>query len=131
MDIFWKVTVGIMISVILSLTIWRNSSGISILLTIAVCAMSVSVGLSCLRPVILFIDSVLQIGNLNGAQFGILLKIVGIGLISQIAILICTDAGNQTLGKALQIVSSAVMLSISMPLLEQILQFIEAVLGEI
>ena len=131
MDIFLKVTAGILITAILSLVLSRNGTDMGLLLTICVCSMVIFAAFSYLEPVFAFAQRLIQIGQLSSELLNILLKVVGIGLISQIAGLICTDAGNQSLGKALQIVTTAVILCISIPLLEEILSLLETVLGEI
>lgn len=131
MDIFLKVTAGVLITAFLSLVMGRNSTGISLLLTIFVCSLVVIVALSYFRPVVDLLHRLVQIGQLGNDLLSILLKIVGISLISQIAGFICIDTGNQTLGKALQIITTAAILCVCVPLLEQILQLIENVLGGI
>lgn len=131
MDIFLKVTAGILITAILSLVLSRNGTDIGLLLTICVCSMVIFAAFSYLEPVFAFAQRLIQIGQLSSELLNILLKVVGIGLISQIAGLICADAGNQSLGKALQIVTTAIILCISIPLLEEILSLLETVLGEI
>lgn len=131
MDIFLKVTAGVLITAFLSLVMGRNSTGISLLLTIFVCSLVVIVALSYFRPVVDLLHRLVQIGQLGNDLLSILLKIVGISLISQIACFICMDTSNQTLGKALQIITTAAILCVCVPLLEQILQLIENVLGEI
>ena len=131
MDIFLKVTAGILITAILSLVLSRNGTDIGLLLTICVCSMVIFAAFSYLEPVFALAQRLIQIGQLSSELLNILLKVVGIGLISQIAGLICADAGNQSLGKALQIVTTAIILCISIPLLEEILSLLETVLGEI
>ena len=101
------------------------------LLIICVCSMVVVGALSYLKPVLAFARRLIHTGQLNNELLSVLLKAVGIGLVSQIAGLICSDAGNQSLGKALQMITTAVILCISLPLLEEILSLLETVLGEI
>ena len=131
MDIFLKVTAGILITAILSLVLSKQGADISLLLTIGVCCMVVVAAFTYLRPVLEFANKLIQVGRLNNELLNVLLRVVGIGLISQIAGFICADAGNQSLGKALQIMSTAVILCVSVPILEEMLSLIETVLGEV
>ena len=131
MEIFLKVTAGILISSILGLTLLRQDSAISLLLSICVCSMVLIAAGTYLRPIIEFTDRLVQVGQLNVERFHILLKVVGVGLISQIATLICSDAGYQSLGKTLQIIAGAVILCICIPLLDEMLTLIETILGEV
>ena len=131
MDIFLKVSAGILITAILSLAISGQNKDISLLLTILVCCMSMLTITSYLEPILDFARKLIQVGKLKNDYLQVLMKIVGIGVISQVAGFICRDAGNQSLAKVLQIVTTTVVLCICIPLLEEILALIETVLGEI
>lgn len=131
MDIYLKVTAGILMTAILSIVLSKQGADISLLLTICVCSMVILATSVYFKPILEFANRLIEVGQLNDALLEVLLKVVGIGLISQIAGFICVDAGNQSLGKALQILTTAVILCISVPLLEEMLSLIESVLGEI
>ena len=131
MDIFIKVSAGILITAILCLVISGQNKDISLLLTIFMCCVSILAATSYLEPILDFARKLIQVGNLKNDYLQVLMKIVGIGVISQVAGFICRDAGNQSLAKVLQIVTTSVVLCICIPLLEEILALIETVLGEI
>ena len=61
----------------------------------------------------------------------ILLKAVGIGILSEITCMICTDSGNAALGKVIQFLTSAVILWLCIPLFTQLIELIEGVLGAV
>ena len=131
MDIYLKVTAGILITAILSLVLSKYSADISLLLTVCVCSMVILTSSAFVMPVLDFARRLAEIGQLNFDMLEVLQKVVGIGLVSQIAGFICTDAGNQTLAKALQIITTAVLLCVSVPLFDEILSLVEIVLGEL
>lgn len=131
MDIYLKVTAGILITAIMSVVLSKQSKDMALLLTLCVCAMVVLAAAAYLKPALTLAHKLVQIGQLNHQWLDILLKIAGIGLLSQVAGFVCNDAGNQSLAKALQIITTAVLLSISVPLLEEILSLLETILGEI
>ena len=131
MDVFLKVTAGVLITAILSLVLGKQSTDLSMLLTMAVCCMVVGAAFSYFSPVLDFARKLIEIGKLDHGLLDVLLKTVGIGMISQIAGMVCADAGKQSLGKVLQILTTAVILCIAVPVLEEMLSLIEAVLGEV
>lgn len=131
MDLYLKITAGILIASILCLVVSGHSKDLSLILTLFVCAAALISGVVFLKPVISFARKVSSVGNLNQEHVQILLKTIGIGIISQICGLICNDAGNQSLAKVLQIVTTVVILCISVPLLEELLSLIVSFLGEI
>ena len=61
----------------------------------------------------------------------ILLKSVGIGLVAEIAGLICTDAGNAALGKTIQILATAVILWLALPLMGALLELVRRIMEEV
>lgn len=131
MDVFLKTISGVLIAIVLGLILARQGKDISVLLTIAVCCMVVTAAVTYLNPVVVFFDKLESIGQLDSGMLTILLKAVGIGLLSEITSLICADAGNAALGKTLQIFASAVILWISIPLLTSLLDLVEEILGEL
>lgn len=128
---YWQGTAMIMLAVILVIILGNQSKDIGILLTVAASCFVGSLALTYLKPVVTFIHTLQRISNVNPDMLQILMKAVGIGLVSEIACLICADSGNSALGKGLQLLSSAVILSLSVPLLEQLLELVENILGEI
>lgn len=130
MDLFLKVTAAILMTTVFSLILSKQGADISLLLTITVCCMVIAMALSYIQPVWDFLHRLVSVGGIQSELLEVLLKVVGIGMISQIADLVCADAGNQSLGKALQIMATAVILCLSIPLLEEMLSLVETVLGE-
>lgn len=118
-------------TVIMVLALGKEGKQSALLLVLAVCAMVGVLALGYLSPVVDFMKRLSAIGQINGQMLGILMKVVGIGLIGELASLICADSGHASLGKVLQILSAAVILRLALPLLEQLLELLERVLGEI
>ena len=131
MDIFIKAAAGIFIAVILGLTLAKQGKDISLLLTVLVCCMVVTAAVTYLQPVIAFLERLQTLGNLEQDMFQILLKAVGIGLIAELMTLICNDAGNTSLGKTLQILATAVIVWLSIPMLDALLELIDGILGAV
>ena len=131
MDMFVKVAAAVLITIVLGLTLASRGKDISVLLTIAVCCMVTAAAVTYLSPVVDFFDRLQSIGQLDPEMLAILLKAVGIGLLSEITCLVCADAGNAALGKTLQIFAAAVILWISIPLLTGLIDLVEEILGEL
>lgn len=122
---------AVLLAVVLSLTLGKQSKEMAVLLTLAVSCVTACLAISYLEPVITFIAQLQAVGKLDGGMLEILLKAVGIGFIGEIASLICADSGNAALGKALQLLSAAVILWLSIPLMTQLLELVERILGGI
>lgn len=131
MDLFLKVTAGVLLSVILFLILNPHCKELGMLITLAVCCMVAIAAGQFIEPVVGFMDTLQQVGDLDNTYLSILLKVVAIGFLSEIAALVCTDAGNATLGKTLQMLAACVILWLSIPLLNSLLELIQGILGEV
>ena len=87
--------------------------------------------LTYLKPVIELTKQLQQMVGLDRDMLQILLKAVAIGIIGEIAGLICTDTGNAALGKAMQLLSASVVLWLSVPMIEALLELLKEMLGEV
>ena len=102
----------------------------ALLLSIAVCCMVVVAGFAYLTPVVDFIRQLHTSSGTNSEFLRILLKSVGIGIVAEIAGLICTDAGNAALGKTIQILAAAAILWLSLPLMNALLELVRKIMEE-
>ena len=131
MDVFLKAVAGVLTAVILWLCIDKDNKGVSVLLTIGVCTMIVTIAATFLQPIISFVFEIQHLGELDSDLLGVVLKVVGIGLLTEVSMMICKDAGNETMGKSLQLLSSAAVIWISIPVFEKLISLLETILGTI
>ncbi len=130
MDIIFK-TVGIaMVTLILCQFLEKQNKDIAILVGLAACCLVVSGAGYYLESILSFVRNLQVTGNLSEEFIDILLKAVGIGLVCELASLICADAGNSALGKSIHIMAAGAILWISLPLLSKLIELINTVLGE-
>ena len=130
-NIFIKAATGILVGLILWIFLDRHNKDVSLLLTLLVCALAMIAASSFIQPVIDFLQKIRDIGQLDKDLLSVLLRVVGIGLIAEICTSICSDAGNAAMGKALQMVSSAVILWMSIPVFEKLLSLLDKILGKV
>lgn len=131
MDVFFKATAGVLLAIIISMILSRQGKDFSLLLVLCVCSMVAAAALSYFQEIFQFIQSLESLGNLNHSFVGILFKAVGIGILSEITILICTDSGNSALGKGIQILSTAIILWICIPLFTQLMELVKTILSNL
>lgn len=131
MEVYLKALAIVLLSIVLCLILSKQNKDISLLLTLAVCCIITIAAMSYLHPMIDFFRKLKQIGQLDSELFGILLKAVGVGLLAEITGLICTDFGNSALGKTIQLLATAVILWISLPLLNSLMDLVGNILEAI
>lgn len=128
MDTFLKATGGILIALILYLILSKQNKDISLLLTVLVCCMVAAVAIGFLQPVFDFIAKLESIADMDKQMLSVIVKAVGIGLLSEIVSLICADSGNASLGKIVQILASCFILWLSIPLFTNLIDLVKEIL---
>ena len=128
MDTFLKATGCVLASVIIYLVLAKQNMDFSLLLTVGVCIILAIVSVRYLEPVFDLVEQLRSIGSLDNQMLGILLKSVGIALISEIVVHICQDAGNATMGKSIQFLASGIILWLCVPMFSSLLDIIEELL---
>lgn len=128
MDKFFVSVAGVLLTVILTLPLRKQSGEIALVMSLCGCVLVIGVALSFLSPILAFIRNLRQIASLNSQMLGILLKVTGVSLLSEIAGTVCADAGNAALGKALQLLATVVILYLSLPMMTALLELVEKIL---
>lgn len=131
MSIFLKVIASTLIGLIVCLVLNKQNKDFSMLLSIAVCSMVLVVGVTYIKPILDFFSKLESFGSLDSEITGILLRCVGVGIISEITAMICNDAGNSSLAKTVMLSASVMILYICLPMFEGLLDLISGVLIEI
>ena len=129
MDIYLKAVCGVLICTVISLVLAKQGKEFSVLLILCICCLVICGAVSYIKPVVALMRRLTQLGQLNDGLLEILLKTVGIALLAETTALVCKDAGNDSLGKTLQILASAVILWMSIPLLNELIDLVEKILG--
>lgn len=131
MDIYFKTVAGTLVSAVLCMTLAKQGKEFSLLLLVLVSSMVTLLALEYLEPVISFFRRLEDMIHLDSDVLNTLLKIVGITVIGEVAGMICTDSGNSTLAKGLQFMTGILVLWLSLPMLEGLLELIDGILREL
>lgn len=129
MDSFWKTVALVLVAVILWLVVEKREKDISVLLTLAVCCAAAAAAASYLEPVLALLWQLENMGQLEDGLLKLLLKAVGIGFVAETAGMICTDAGNGSMGNMVRFLGSAAILFVSIPILNALMNLIQEILG--
>lgn len=128
MEQFLQAAAAVLLAVVLCLTLGKQGKDMAVLLAMGVCCMVMVIAMRYLEPVVEFLEKLEFLGDLNGEMVGSLFKIVGIGILTEIAAMVCTDSGNGSMGKSLQILGSSVILWLSIPILTALIELIQDIL---
>lgn len=129
MTAFIQGVAGALIGVILCLAIRSHSSEMPMLLGLTVCAMVLLAAVNFLKPVVELIHTLADAANLDEELLQVMVKAVGIGLIGELASLICADSGNAALGRTVEVLTAAAVLWLAIPLFQQLLELVQQMAG--
>ena len=129
MDLFIRTCLAVLLGTLLCLILGKQGKETAVLLSAAVCCMAAIAAAQFLVPILDFLHELEGIGGIDHSLIGVLYKVVGIGILSEISALICADAGNSSLGKALQILGGTAMLWLSIPVFRTLVDLIRSILG--
>lgn len=125
---FWKAAAIVILAVILGTAIGKTEKDIAVVLTAAVCCMVAGIALTYLSEVMTFLWKLNSAVESSMTFLEPLLKIAGVSMLSELICLISTDAGNASLGKAMQLLGNAVMLFLSLPFFEAFYSIVQEIL---
>lgn len=116
MDILRIAAVGI-VTAFCSLTLRENKSELSAIVAIAGGCIILIMLLDCFTDVFGFIVSLIDRAGVNGSVVKSVIKIVGIGYITEFSAGVVEDAGNKSLSEKIIMAGKVIILVVSLPIL--------------
>ena len=129
MDLLWKGIGTCLVTCILVIALGDRDKQVALVISLGGMIAVSMIALHYLRPVADLLAHLEEIGSLHTPHLEVLIKAVGIGLITELTALLCADMGKAGLAKILQFLGSCVILWQSIPAFEAILDLIGSVLG--
>jgi stage III sporulation protein AD len=112
----------------LYLVIRRDSRDMALLLTLAVTAFIVLLGLNMADAVVKFVNRLGESARLQGAAVSIVLKEVGISILARLSSDICREAGQVSAASGAEFVGAVAALYVALPLFETVVSMIESLI---
>ena len=129
MDDFWKTTALVLLTVILSLSLDKTERDISAVMGIVALCIAACAAVTILNPVLNYLVELQRLFHLPDDLISMLLTAVGVALVAELSASICADAGNASLGKMLQILGGAAVLTLSVPMFRTLMTIIKEMIG--
>ena len=131
MSEFLKIVSLVLRTVVLGLSVGKTEKDISAVLGMVSLCIAACAAVTVLEPVLDYLVELRRVFNLPDELVSTLLKAVGIALTAELSAAVCTDAGSASLGKILQILGGAVVLSLSIPMFRTLMTIIKEMTGGI
>lgn len=129
MALFWKAAAIILITVILSAAIGKTEKDIALVLTVTACCVISILAVESLSDIVSFLWRICDLSGIQMPFMDMLLRITGVALVSELIGLIGIDSGNSSLGKTMDLLGTAVIMSMSVPLLESFFEIVQEILN--
>jgi len=131
MELFWKAIASALMAAILGVISGKINKENAVMIAISGCLVIAALLGGYLRDILDFLKELETLGNLRGEMLGILINCAGVGLVSELSAMICTDSGFASLGKMIQTMGVVVVLWLSIPAFRTLLNLMNTILGEI
>ena len=116
---------------VLGMTVDKQERDIGLVLSMLVCCLAGLGAVSCLEPAMDFFWELQAAVGFPAGLLTSLIKAVGIALVAEIAAAICGDAGKAALGKMLQMLGSAAVLTLSLPLFRELMRILKEMVRDL
>lgn len=117
------VSIGVLavVAVIVALTLRPKNAEIALMLTVACAVLILLAVLSQAGQIIGTVNSIVAAAQINTGYIAILLKVVGICLLTEFAVNTCRDAGSQSLAGNVSLAGKLLVTVTALPLYTDIL----------
>ena len=129
MDVLLKIVSFALVAACMCVVLRGQTGTLAMLLSLAACVCILLLSLSFFAPILTVVQTLRDMTGLSDAVTAPMLKVAGIGIVSQAASAVCEDAGEKALGKAVEIGSSILSVYVALPLLSAVLNLLKETLG--
>lgn len=126
---FFKAVAAAVITVILVGILKRDNGSISMVLSLAAAILLLFFAAMILQPVLHYFQELADTADFQDAYLLPILKCTGIGIMTQIAVSVCKDAGESSLASMIELCGCTLALFLALPLFNAVLQMIRELMG--
>ena len=129
MIFLWKAAATVILTVILGAAIGKREKDIAIVLSAVVCCIIAKMSMDALSDVFAFVWEIGEFIERQSSFVGMLLKIAGVAIVSELTGQIGADAGNSALRKAMELFGNAWILYLSLPVFQSLFEIVQEILN--
>ncbi len=126
----YRIAAMAVVTAMMCCVIRGHASSIAVVLSIGTCVVILFVSLQFLMPVLDIVRRLQELTGLTEPTVAPMLKVAGIGILTQICGTVCEDAGEKTLQNAVQTSGTFLCLYAAIPLLSSVLDLLEDMLAK-
>lgn len=127
MAVYIKVIGACLAAAVVSQVVEQKAMTAVLLLGASIAA--AALGMELLRPLTDFFGRVQGMTALPGTYLEILLKVLAVGISSELSAELCKEAGAGALGKIVRFSGAALILNVTLPVYTQLLELLQKLMG--
>ena len=128
MEMLIRVAVVAVVGSIIGLIIKKTNPETSLLLTIAISVFAIYLAFDVVTSVVGFIRSLSETAGISPAFLGVVLKTVGIAVITKISSDVCRDAGQSGVASGVELAGTVTAIYVSLPLMEGVIRMLNSLI---
>jgi stage III sporulation protein AD len=113
---------------VLSLVIKKNSPEMALMLTISMALIALVLAFDTIREITAFIRSLADAAKISPAVLTVVIKTVGISIVTKLSADVCRDAGQSSVASGIELAGAFAALYISLPLFKTVMSMIESLI---
>ncbi|SHI08300.1 stage III sporulation protein AD [Sporobacter termitidis DSM 10068] len=126
MAILIKVAAVAVAGTVLGLVIKKNSPEMALMLTISLALIALYLAFDTIKSVTDFITSMASAAQISPAVLTVVLKAVGISIVTKLSADVCRDAGQSSVASGIELTGAFAALYIALPLFKTVMDMLES-----
>ena len=125
MDILIKVSAVAVAGVVVALVIKKNSPEMALLLTITLALIALFFAFTIVSTVTDYLKSLSDLAGISPAVLTVVIKTVGIGVLSKLTADVCRDAGQASVASGVEFTGAVTAVYVALPLFKTVVSMIQ------
>jgi stage III sporulation protein AD len=126
MAILIKIAAVAVVGSVLGLVIKKNSPEMALMLTISLALVALYLAFDTIKSVTDFIASLADAAQISPAVLTVVLKAVGISVVTKLSSDVCRDAGQTSVASGIELAGAFAALYIALPLFKTVMDMIKS-----
>ena len=128
MEMLIKVMAAAIAGSVIGLVLKKNSPEMSLLLTISLAVFTLYLAFEVITGIVDFIKSLSDTAGISPAVLGVVLKTVGISVVTKLSSDICRDAGQASLASGVEFSGAVTAIYVALPLFKTVISMINSLI---
>lgn len=128
MELIIKAAAIAVVGAVLSLVMKKTSPEMALVLAVSLAMLVIYIAVDAMKSLTDFVETLSDTANLSPAILTVVLKTVGIAILTKLSADICRDAGQSSVASGLELTGAAASLYVALPLMRTVFSMINGLI---